>query len=71
MEMKHMIQYMQVYEETIEDFGSKWYCEELGEWLQMDREEVFGAYVDACREVGLPMPDEPEMPDDFMVPYHL
>ena len=71
METKDWFEYMNVFEETMESFGSRWYCEELGEWLQMDREEIFSAYVDACRQVGLPMDDEPEMPDDFMVPYHL
>jgi len=60
MEMKQMTQYMHVFEETIEAFGT-----------EMDREMLFGEYVDACRYLGLPMPDEPEMPEDFMVPYHL
>ena len=71
MEMKQMIQYMEVFEEIMETFGKVWIDEETGEHSMMDREMLFGEYVDACRYLGLPMPDEPEMPEDFMVPYHL
>lgn len=57
---KDWFEYMKVFEETIEAFG-----------IEMDREMLFGEYVDACRRAGLPMDDEPEMPEDFMKPYHL
>lgn len=71
MNTKDWFEYMEIYEEVVESFGRESLDEETGIVVQIDPGIVFEAYVDACRHAGLPMPDEPEMPEDWMKPYHL
>lgn len=71
MDAKTWFEYMKIYEEIVELFGGESVDEETGIVVRMDPAMIFEMYVDTCRHAGLPMDDEPEMPEDFMMPYNL